>query len=107
MKINYTERIKRDIRRLVKKYRSFDEDIEQVVLRLSANPTEGTSLGKNIYKIRFGISSKGAGKSGGGRLITYIVYPDDTIYLLTVYDKAERATVQLSELRQILADEGL
>ncbi len=35
------------------------------------NPTSGTSLGHNLYKIRLAIASKGKGKSGGARVITF------------------------------------
>ena len=34
----------------------------------------GDSYGANIYKIRLGDESKGRGKSGGFRVITYLVH---------------------------------
>lgn len=42
-----------------------------------------------IYKIRLAIKSKGKGKSGGARVITYVLTDNNEIYLLTIYDKSE------------------
>jgi hypothetical protein len=53
------------------------------------NPTQGTPLGDNRYKIRFNITSKGKGKSGGARVITYFKIIDDELWLLTMYNKSE------------------
>jgi hypothetical protein len=40
---------------------------------LICNPKLGQSLGSNLYKIRLSASDKGKGKSGGFRLITYLI----------------------------------
>ena len=55
---------------------------------LSITPDCGTPLGNNTFKIRIAIKSKGKGKSGGGRIITYLISEDKTIFLLTIYDKS-------------------
>ena len=67
-----------------------------------SNPTIGTSLGNNVYKIRVAIKSKGTGKSGGARVITYIVTENKEIYLLTIYGKAELETINDKSLRKII-----
>jgi hypothetical protein len=69
---------------------------------LISNPTLGTSLGNNAYKVRIAIKSKGAGKSGGGRVITYVVTENKEIYLLTIYDKGELDTIDDNTLRKII-----
>jgi hypothetical protein len=69
---------------------------------LEENPTQGTSLGRNCYKIRLAISSKGKGKSGGARLITNFVIADDTIYLLSIYDKSDKENLTDKELDELL-----
>ena len=51
---------------------------------LSNEPNTGTPLVNNLYKIRFSIKSKGKGKSGGGRVITYLVNDNKEVYLLTI-----------------------
>jgi hypothetical protein len=67
-----------------------------------SNPNLGTSLGNNCYKIRISINSKGKGKSGGGRIITYLISETKEIYLLTIYDKSELTSIQTSSLEKII-----
>jgi hypothetical protein len=69
---------------------------------LVSNPTIGTSLGNNAYKIRVAIKSKGTGKSGGARIITYVVSENKEIYLLTIYDKADLETIDDKTLKKII-----
>ena len=77
---------------------------------LEANPRLGTDLGGGLRKIRMAITSKGKGKSGGARVITYavIVQVDEAeINLLTIYDKAERDSISKEELKELLQKNGL
>lgn len=56
------------------------------------------------------IASKGKGKSGGARVITFtiIVAIDETeINLLYIYDKAERSSISGKELEELLHKNGL
>ena len=69
---------------------------------MAESPEQGTSLGKNCYKIRLAIQSKGKGKSGGGRVITYLLTDDEKVVLLTIYDKAKKADLEPGELDQLL-----
>jgi hypothetical protein len=48
------------------------------------------------------ITSKGKGKSGGGRLISNIVVSEKSVYLLAIYDKAEQETLADNELSELL-----
>ena len=57
----------RRAKRLAKKYKSLKSDLQQTVLSLRQNPTQGINLGNGVYKVRLAIASKGGGKSGGGR----------------------------------------
>ena len=54
-------------------------------------------MGGGTRKVRMAIASKGKGKSGGARIITFnvILHADDTIEitLLTIYDKGEISSV--------------
>lgn len=54
------------------------------------------------YKIRLGIRSKGKGKSGGARVITYFYYVDETVFLLTIYDKSDKNDLTDDELLELL-----
>jgi mRNA-degrading endonuclease RelE of RelBE toxin-antitoxin system len=96
------DKFKKEAKRLVKKYPSLKTELSELNNILSENPTAGTSLGNNTYKIRLAIKSKGKGKSGGARVITYFVAPDKEVYLLTIYDKAEFDTIDDKLLRKII-----
>jgi mRNA-degrading endonuclease RelE of RelBE toxin-antitoxin system len=67
-----TKRFEKEIKRLAKKYQSIKSEFADLIDLISKNPKSGTYLGNNCYKIRMAISSKGKGKSGGARIITYI-----------------------------------
>ena len=69
---------------------------------LQDNPTAGISLGNSTYKIRIAIKSKGSGKSGGARVITYVVTAEKEVYLLTIYNKAYLNTVDDITLQKII-----
>ena len=48
------------------------DDYDAFLTGLEQDPYQGTSLGKGVRKVRMAIASKGKGKSGGARVITYI-----------------------------------
>jgi len=96
------EKFKKEAKRLVKKYPSLKNELNELASLLQTNPTAGTSLGNNTYKIRIAIKSKGTGKSGGARAITYVVTENKEVYLLTIYDKADLDSVDDTTLRKII-----
>lgn len=101
---------RKEAKRLNKRYASFADDYEKLISDLENNPRLGTDLGGGLRKIRLPITSKGRGKSGGARVISYtvVVRVDETdIHLLTIYDKSERESISKSELRQLLEKNGL
>jgi mRNA-degrading endonuclease RelE of RelBE toxin-antitoxin system len=59
-------------------------------------------LGNNCCKIRLAIASKRKGKSGGARVITYIYIETKVVYLLTIYDKGEKADLKQNELKEMI-----
>lgn len=75
-----------------------------LVLSLEENPFQGVEISPGIRKLRMAITSKGRGKSGGARVITYTVVTMETegrVYLMNVYDKSDFSTVELSVLKEI------
>ena len=64
---------KRELKPLAKKFKSLLDEVEDLIQQLTANPKLGIPLGKGCYKIRLAVRSKGGGKSGGMRVITYVV----------------------------------
>jgi mRNA-degrading endonuclease RelE of RelBE toxin-antitoxin system len=97
-----TPTFRKQAKRLVKKYLSLKKELEQLEKQLSANPVIGTNLGNNTYKLRLAVKSKGGGKSGGMRLITYVVTKQLEVFLLTIYDKAEQESVDNKTLKSII-----
>jgi mRNA-degrading endonuclease RelE of RelBE toxin-antitoxin system len=95
---------RKELKQLVKKYHSLKTDLALLFESLEENPIQGTYLGKNCYKIRLAISSKGKGKSGGARIITNFVIADETVYLLSIYDKSSKESLSDKELDELLEE---
>ena len=62
----------------------------------------GEPLGKDCYKIRVAITSKGQGKSGGARVISFVRVVQNTVYLLSIYDKSEEESISGKEIDKLL-----
>lgn len=98
------ERFKREAKRLIKKYPSLRSELLELNKTLTKNPETGTPLGNNAYKVRLAIRSKGKGKSGGARVITYLITEEKEVYLLTIYDKSDLDNIDDKTLKKIIAD---
>ncbi len=107
MTVISTQDFRRDLKRLLKKYPSLKKELEGLGESLEITPFQGTPLGKDCYKIRLAIASKGKGKSGGGRVVTCVKILRNTVYLLTIYDKAEKEDLEDKELDALLKAAGL
>lgn len=94
----------RQIKRLIRKYPSLKEDISKLASELKENPNKGTPLGKDCYKIRIAVKSKGKGKSGGARVITLVLIADTTVFLLFIYDKSEQGSITKKEIEELLKE---
>ena len=92
----------RESKRLTKKYSSLAGEIAELSEELRTNPTKGTPIGHSCYKIRLAIQSKGKGKSGGARVITYYYVHGETVYLLSIYDKAEQENIAEEKIAELL-----
>ena len=101
-KIVATPNFKKEIKRLAKKFHSLKQEYQELISSLEQHPTQGTSLGHDCYKIRLAIASKGKGKSGGARVITYLLVANNIVFLLTIYDKSEQSDITDKELQQML-----
>jgi hypothetical protein len=92
-------------KKLKRKFPSLNKELEELTKMLLENPTLGISLGSNLYKIRMSSKSKGAGKSGGFRVVTISIEELSKgfeITLLTIYDKSEQENFTKDELLKIL-----
>jgi mRNA-degrading endonuclease RelE of RelBE toxin-antitoxin system len=92
----------KQLKRLAKKYPSLKKEFAELIVSLGQEPDQGTPLGNHCYKIRLAITSKGKGKSGGARVITYVQVIHHSVYLLAIYDKAEQTDIADSDLKNLL-----
>ena len=83
----------KELKRLSGKYPSLKKEYSDLIFLLAENPFHGTPLGRNFYKIRLAIASKGKGKSGGARVITCIFVADKEVILVSIYDKSEQSSI--------------
>lgn len=104
--ISYHKQFTKEAKRLAKKYKSFITDLKTFVAEITENPDLGTDLGSGVRKVRMAITSKGKGKSGGARIITYkrqtLQDGSCLIVLLTIYDKKEMENVSDSFIEYLL-----
>lgn len=99
-----TPRFLRQVKKLKKKYKSLVSELIEFEESLSQNPTQGTDLGNNSYKVRLAIESKNSGKSGGARIITYVVTEQKEVYLMSIYDKSEVSTIKDSDIKKLIKE---
>ncbi len=105
-KIISLKSFEKDAKRLFKKYPSINSDLRTLFEDLLVAPTQGIPLGKDCYKIRMAVASKGKGKSGGARVFTCVKIVHTTIYLLTIIDKSEADNITDAELLKLLSKIG-
>jgi len=90
----------KQLKKLSKKYPSLKNDYDNLIKSLEKDPKQGKLLGNDCYKIRLAIKSKGKGKSSGARVITHL--RENSVYLLSIYDKSEKENITDAELRELL-----
>lgn len=108
--IQTTSYFDNEAKRLAKRHRSFIDDLQDFQEELLKNPYQGTELSPDIRKIRLTINSKGRGKSGGARVITFTYLVDEkdgVVILLLLYDKADASSIKMNVVREIIKDLGL
>ena len=103
--ISYSHEFLKQLKHLAKKYKSIADDLEVLRDELRKNPYAGADLGCGARKVRMSIRSKGKGKSGGARVITYllsVIEENVDITLLTIYDKSERESISDNEIKALI-----
>lgn len=106
-KLSVSHIFKKESKKLAKKHKSITQDLDKLFSALEDNPFIGEPLGKNCYKIRMAIGSKGKGKSGGARIVTCVKIVASTVVLLTIYDKSEISSTNDKELDLMLKEAGI
>ena len=106
-KIVATPNFQREAKKLKKKYHSLKKELKELVESLENNPVQGTLIRENVYKIRLSIKSKGKGKSGGARVITYLKIEktednQQVVYLISIYDKSDYENISDNFIGQMI-----
>ncbi len=78
-----------------------DEEYAEFQWRLIRFPEEGDVIPNSggIRKVRFGV--RGRGKRGGARMIYYLAFGKDAIFLLDIYTKNEKPDLSAFELKTL------
>lgn len=98
IKISYSPIFIKKAKQLKKKHISLINDLSQLEFILIENPKTGVDLGNGIFKIRLAIRSKGKGKSGGYRVITYL-QTENEITMIYIYDKSEETSINKKDIQ--------
>ena len=93
-----TDFFEKELKKLSKKHPSIKDDYKTLLDSLINKPVQGQPLGKDCYKIRMAITSKGKGKSGGSRVITCVKIIADSVFLLSIYDKSDKKKLRTKNL---------
>jgi mRNA-degrading endonuclease RelE of RelBE toxin-antitoxin system len=66
-RVDTTPNFEREAKRLIKKYKSLQNEINSLNDSLEEKPKQGAHLGNDIYKIRLAVKSQEKGKRGGAK----------------------------------------
>ena len=102
--IELSANFKKEAKRLTKKYPSLKTELAELFTKLEENPTTGTPLGNDIYKIRLAINSKNKGKSGGARVLSFVKVTQTTVLLFSIYNKGEVDSLTVKEIKELIKD---
>jgi mRNA-degrading endonuclease RelE of RelBE toxin-antitoxin system len=106
-KVVITSEFAKETKRIAKKHAGIKADIAKLIAAVALDPTMGTELDHNFYKVRMSITGTNKGKSGGARVITYVILDEETVLLTEIYLKSEHDSADVNILIQRLKDQGL
>jgi mRNA-degrading endonuclease RelE of RelBE toxin-antitoxin system len=102
--IEYTD-FKDDVKRLARKYRRIEEDLQQLYRNLINSPTQGLPIPggeRKFWKIRMGSSDMQRGRSGGFRIIYFFDEKrPEKLYLLRIFPKSEQEDLTPTEFIEL------
>ncbi|MEA3315964.1 MAG: type II toxin-antitoxin system RelE/ParE family toxin [Campylobacterota bacterium] len=103
IEIDYSQTFLKELKKLKKKFKNIDNDLKDFLIELKKNPEIGTPLGHSYHKVRLANSSIPTGKSGGFRIITYLVL-NNKIFLVSIFSKTEKENITNQELINAISD---
>lgn len=107
LQLNYSAAFLKQLRRLARKYRRIEADLQPVFDQLIAGQTPGDQVqgtGYTVYKLRVTNRDAQSGKSGGYRVIYYVQAATSRL-LLAIYSKTEQEDIAAADLQRIIEDE--
>jgi len=102
--VELSDNFKKEAKKLIKKYASLQKELAVLFEELQENPTLGTPLGNDIYKIRLAITSKGKGKSGGARVMTFVKISATTVLVFSIYSKGTKDDISDKEIEELIKE---
>ncbi|NET00065.1 MAG: type II toxin-antitoxin system RelE/ParE family toxin [Sphaerospermopsis sp. SIO1G1] len=106
VEIRFTEPFKKRLKKLTKRYRSIQQDIEPIIQQLQEGILIGeqiTDVNATVFKVRAKNSDIPTGKSGGYRLIYQVISPT-LILLLVIYAKSDQVTISSTEIKTLVQE---
>ena len=106
VEIRFTEPFKKRLKKLAKRYRNIQEDIDPIFTQLQTGFFIGeqiTDIKATIFKVRAKNSDIPTGKSGGYRLIYQVISPT-LILLLVIYAKSDKVTISSTEIKRLIQE---
>ena len=102
-----SDNFRKEAKKYLKKFTSLKKELNLLAESLVINPKQGVKLTETTYKIRLASKSKGKGKSGGFRVVTYIIETiegetETIVTLLSIYDKSEVVSLNNASISQII-----
>jgi mRNA-degrading endonuclease RelE of RelBE toxin-antitoxin system len=101
-KIELSANFKKEAKKLTKKFPSLKQELTALFTELETNPTIGTPLGNDIYKIRLAVASKNKGKSGGARVLSFVKITATTVLLFSIYSKGDTDNLSDKEIQKLI-----
>ncbi|NES19411.1 MAG: type II toxin-antitoxin system RelE/ParE family toxin [Symploca sp. SIO3E6] len=106
VEVQLTPEFQRKLKTLAKKYRQIKVDLQPILEQLQMGSFLGDQIpgiGSTVIKVRIKNSDSQRGKSGGYRLI-YWILSTELIVLLDIYSKSDQEDIEVAEIRQIIKD---
>lgn len=107
-----TPTFEKEFRKLRKRFAKIDEDFEIFLDEIEVNgdlgnPLSGIKLtgsdkGNKVFKKRMKNSSASQGKSGGFRVIHYLLTSTNEVYLLDIYSKSDSDDISKNEVQDVV-----
>lgn len=103
MNFETVSKFDKEVKKLSKKYNLIKKDLNNFILDFETIHEKAISIKDNLYKVRLSNSNKNKGKRAGYRIYYYLKI-NDTVYLLTIYDKAQIESINEDILNQYIEE---